>query len=399
MKKILLIGIGGVYNYGCEAIVRGLELILHEIWPGSKIVYASRRPLDDNQRLQSCEVEIIPRLMAGKYSFKNVIRKLLSILGSSWSPTMDSPKLLNDCDMVVSIGGDIFTLWPNGNFNRSLAKFGDLAKKRNIPYVLWGCSVGPFGENKNAEAFFKKHLASINLIAARETITTDYLASIGVAKNVVFCADPAFLVGSHIVKEDYQISDKITIGINLSPLSLRYGTNSVDKGMNDQVKILEDILKFLDVEIVLIPHVVSSFAEHDDDRRYLEKIKNTVRDEYSGRVKLIDGDIGFLGVKEKLIECDMVIAARMHCAINAISSCVPTLLIAYSHKAYGMCNYVYECDDWVISIDDIDSVSIIARIKKMLKTKSDLHKFLKTRIKQVRKDAMRPVQELKKLMG
>ena len=41
MRNVLLIGIGGVYNYGCEAIVRGTVNILKSINPEVKISYAS----------------------------------------------------------------------------------------------------------------------------------------------------------------------------------------------------------------------------------------------------------------------------------------------------------------------------------------------------------------------
>ena len=43
----LLHGIGGVYNYGCEAIVRGTEQIIRKEYPTADIIYASRRPIDD----------------------------------------------------------------------------------------------------------------------------------------------------------------------------------------------------------------------------------------------------------------------------------------------------------------------------------------------------------------
>ena len=51
MRNVLLIGIGGVYNYGCEAIVRGTVNILKSINPEVKISYASYNYEDDVQRL------------------------------------------------------------------------------------------------------------------------------------------------------------------------------------------------------------------------------------------------------------------------------------------------------------------------------------------------------------
>lgn len=47
MKKVLLIGIGGVYNYGCEAIVRGTVNILKTIDNRIEVYYASYNYEDD----------------------------------------------------------------------------------------------------------------------------------------------------------------------------------------------------------------------------------------------------------------------------------------------------------------------------------------------------------------
>ena len=62
MKKVLLIGIGGVYNYGCEAIVRGTVNILKTIDNRIEVYYASYNYEDDIKRLNGCDVKIIRAL-------------------------------------------------------------------------------------------------------------------------------------------------------------------------------------------------------------------------------------------------------------------------------------------------------------------------------------------------
>ena len=42
--KYLLIGINGVYNYGCEAIVRGSVNIRRALDPQAEITYAPHSP-------------------------------------------------------------------------------------------------------------------------------------------------------------------------------------------------------------------------------------------------------------------------------------------------------------------------------------------------------------------
>lgn len=110
MRNVLLIGIGGVYNYGCEAIVRGTVNILKSINPEVKISYASYNYEDDVQRLTDCDIHIIQRKRIGRWSFHNIMRKLLSLIRINYVLPYDSTDWIDGYDTVFSIGGDIYTL-------------------------------------------------------------------------------------------------------------------------------------------------------------------------------------------------------------------------------------------------------------------------------------------------
>ena len=58
---------------------------------------------------------------------------------------------------------------------------------------------------------------------------------------------------------------------------------------------------------------------------------------FQDKIMIIDSDPGFVGLKRFIVKCDYVIAARMHCAVNAITVSVPTLFLSYSEKGqrYG----------------------------------------------------------------
>jgi len=368
--KILLIGIGGVYNYGCEAIVRGTEAILRSEWPDVKIVYASCRPEDDRTRLKGCNVEIVRRKRIGRYSPRNVVRKLLSMAGISWYPTTDPPVIANGYDAVLSIGGDIYTIRANGAGNRGFLRFGDACEKRGIPYVLWGASVGPFSANPETERVFTKHLKNISLITARETATVNYLQNIGVSHNVIPCADPAYVVAPEIKADSACKHNGFTIGINLSPLSVRHSKYSLEEAIHVQSRTIQELIKALDARIVLIPHVVCDFMEGDDDLRYLHRIKQAIAS----------------------------IAARMHCAINALAAHVPTILVAYSRKAVGMCEYVYGNGNWAIPLNEFGSNHTLEKIRLMIKQKESIRTYLGNRIPEIQEDAYRPMQRLKEIL-
>lgn len=79
--KYLLIGINGVYNYGCEAIVRGSVNILRAFDPQAEITYATLSPDYDRKMLADCGLEIITRRFISRFSFPRLARRLAACLG------------------------------------------------------------------------------------------------------------------------------------------------------------------------------------------------------------------------------------------------------------------------------------------------------------------------------
>lgn len=397
--RFLLYGIGGVYNYGCEAIVRGTEIILREIWPDVMIRYASLRPEDDARRLKDTRVEIIPRKRYSRYSVRNVCRKIVTTAGFSWTPIMENLDFLDDCDVVLSIGGDLYTMRSNGTYPLELLNFGEIVIHKGKKYVIWGASIGPFNENKNVEEKFKKHFNKVHLITSREAASTSYLESSGVQKNVVACADPAYAVYPEII-QDHRPVGQLRIGINLSPLSVRH---AFDKDIKiiivEHAKTIADLVREFDASVILIPHVICDFNKRDDDLRYLQAVMQNLPADIVDKVELQDKDLGFLGAKSEIIKCHLVIAARMHCAINAIAAGVPTILISYSQKASGMADYVYGDRKWVVPVKNFKSVPLIDIVKKMLSEYSFIANYLKNRIPYIYNDVKNGEVALAKLLG
>jgi len=396
--RILLIGITGAYNYGCEAIVRGTEAIIRQEYPDAEIIYASRQPEDDRIRLKGSKVQIVGKGVLRRYSVKNICRKLLSLVGIRWYPIMYSLKLLKNIDAVLLIGGDLYTLSSAGRFSLSFSKFGEAAQDRGVPYILWAASVGPFTDNLGAKKAFTKHLKNISLITARESATVDYLRVLGVSDNVVPCADPAYVVAPEVKACHTPQRNGLTIGINLSPLSVRQAGYSLEDSIYTQADTIQHLIEVLNAYIVLIPHVICDFSEGDDDLRYLQKVKEVIKPEYQNKITLLDSDSGFIGIKNELINCDLVIAARMHCAINALAAHVPTILVSYSRKAVGMGQYVYNNSEWVVSLYEFLPDNILKKVSNLTGKIKETRSYLAQRIPEVQNDAFRPAKALRRIL-
>jgi polysaccharide pyruvyl transferase WcaK-like protein len=397
VKTFLLAGIGGVYNYGCEAIVRGTELVLRERWPDARILYASCRAEDDRRRLAGANVEVVPRTPLGRLSRVRLARKALALAGVRWVPADPRPDMLRGVDAVLSIGGDIYTLGNGGAYSEALPKFGDAAEGRGVPYVLWGASVGPFDVNPTAERFFRNHISRISLVAARERRTVEYLAGFTPSTRTIRCADPAFTVAPEIIGCE-RAGAGLTIGINLSPLSLRYTGLPTEESARLQGEMIWRIASRFSAKVLLIPHVVCDFHEDDDDLRYLRLVHRNVPEAIRSQVALLDADPGFVGVKQVLTQCDVVVAARMHCAINAMASHVPALLLAYSAKAPGMAEYVYGHSRWVLPVNDFCSEASLKLLAEFLGERAAVREALGQRMPSIQADARNALDALARLV-
>lgn len=407
-----LYGIEGVYNYGCEAIVRGTEIILRKIWPDVTIKYVSPRPEDDKRRLQGCDVNIVPRKIHPLWSIKRLTGIFNRLTGfylkdNAYLPFRNSFQedlsWIKECDAIFSIGGDLYTLPPNykepkNRYHNPLIHFGEVVKAYDKKLIIWGASIGPFEGYPQAKTAFIDHLKHTDLITSREPATTKYLKSLGI-KNVIECADPAFTVTTKKDVKKNDLNPKLHIGINLSPLStISIFKSDIDNVIKKQAELITFIVKELDAHVTLIPHVVSNFDVNDDDLRYLKLVKSQINAEVIDQVDLIEDDVGFIGTNQILSSCDVVIAARMHCAINALSIGVPTIFLAYSRKAYGMAEYIYGDDKWVIPLQKKSDNEVLEKLHSILIEKNNINIFLNEKMKTTRLATYQPITKVDQII-
>lgn len=383
MKKVLLYGIGGTYNYGCEAIVRGTVALLKNAVPDIEIYCASFRPDDDRRRLSDCPVTILQRRLKSRYSPQRIVRSIMQKAGFSFYPCIDDPKQASGMDAVFSIGGDLYTLNRNGKLDSLLFRFGEEVQSRDIPYIIWGASIGPFSVNPPVEQRLARHFRLATRIYAREAITIGYLSEIGVTQNIESIPDPAFFVATDVFKEKIGRSPNPRIAINLSPLSSLHVHRSLAQAAEKHAEIIDDLIARYNAEVILIPHVIDEENEDDDDLRYLKRVMGYITRQE--RVSLLDTDPGFIGTRHTLKNCDILIAARMHCAINGICSHIPTILLSYSAKARGMCEFIYGDHSYVININDFGTPAFNQKLDDLLTNYEMIQTFLANRISEIRK--------------
>lgn len=373
--KIGLYGIQGVYNFGCEAIVRGACTFLNELYPNCQIVYFSYSSEYDKRILADLKIEIVPIVLNKNFLKKGVnkVAKLINYEKRIFLFDIDS--IIDSVDIIVSIGGDIYTIpeivkqQDKYRYYNSLVDFCERVINRGKKVIVYGASVGPWGGYKKAIEYNIKALKKYKVILCREKESIKYLNRLGL-NNVVFFPDPAFQIKKGEVKK------KNYIGINLSPLSLKELYGRYDEVyVNKLANLLDRLYEITKFKLMFIPHVISS-SESDNDLLFMKKLQFKMK--YKDKVVFADTSGGFIGLKEYISECYVVVTARMHCAINAIDENVPAIFLSYSQKSVGMCKYVYGNDEFCINLKSIDNC-LLDKVQEVIDKNDYLVEYLKKR--------------------
>jgi colanic acid/amylovoran biosynthesis protein len=260
------------------------------------------------------------------------------------------------------------------------------------PVLVFAASPGPFSP-KPKLLLARFTLNRVTLITTREQLSNDYLQKIGVNKNlIVTTACPAFLLQPApkerakeiLLGEGIDENNRPLIGVTLAGYNLySYRTWDIPPSFSDLASYAPAVKYFLDdvkAQVILLPHVdrINQWTGehiHGPDYVILKHLYQLVNgDKYNGRIKLIEGAYSSSQAKGIIGQLDLFISGRLHAGIGALSQTVPTVLLAYGHKHYGIAKLLdqerYVCD----GRDAEETLSIVRdawenreRIKRLLR--------------------------------
>lgn len=397
--KILIVGFGDAMNYGGEAIVHGTLKMVFDAFPQAMVTVATVN-LESAGRAFSGYPNVRIIQSQQRFSPYRVMMGLLRRVGvGSGSPVRMNPRIADGHDIVLSVGGDNFVQTPQKGISvllDDLIRLGDRAIANGSFYCLWGASVGPF-EDKGCFERVSRHLKKAHLIAAREVQARDYLAKLGCSENVVMAADPAFMMKpkQHDSAGIERKNSDVLIGVNLSRLALDYMQPKMTEQESIQrlAECVRSLLALSDhTDVVMIPHVMSSVGGAQDDFDFLSKLAATI--DQPGRVKVLDRGLGSPATKAIMQQCDVIVAARMHCFVGSVSAGVPALMVAYSNKGYGMTQYVYGDTEYLIDIADLAPENLKQCVSTMLDNRQSIVDRLKSNNSTWQSEAMLAINAL-----
>ena len=228
----------------------------------------------------------------------------------------------------------------------------------------------------------------------------EYLAKHAVP-NVFPVCDPAFLM-----KPRQPVSSAIGfeldgshIGINLSPLMARYVTGGdSDRWERLCAEIVERTHVATKRPILLIPHVTARTAGNDDFSM-LQRVKERLALP-DAVVRCLPGTLSAAELKWAISKCPVVAGARTHATIAGLSSCVPTLSLAYSIKAYGINKDIFGTHEYCLGPEDLlHPERIAAKLATMLGKAAEIRAQLQRRIPEVEESAYKAGALLKDILA
>ena len=389
-----------MYNYGCEAIIRGTINILSRVF-GDNLEFAmpshepeyTKKSLADLPNFKVVPFSLIQRI-------KRIVRRELGF--KQWyTTTLFRPQPLKEVDCVLSVGGDLYTLDCVGDIPWHLLGIGEYCCDHNIPYVIWGASVGPFEKRPERMPIIIEHLKKTDLILARDAMTVDYLAGKSVTENVRQVADPAFWMEPKpfdIERFLPEVNNKVLVGINFSPLvKNRYPVK--EKFIPEAIKTCEAVIQKFDASVVIVSHVITPFEnEVYDDRQLLQKVYDGISDRLKKHVSIVSEDIGSSRVKYLISELDYFMGARMHSTIASLSTKVPTISLTYSRKGEALNEILFGHNNWVIKIRDFNTERFCEIFCKLITEKDQVKNELEEKIPMLKRLSLSAGEYLRGLL-
>jgi len=277
------------------------------------------------------------------------------------------------CDIVIDIGeGDSFAdIYGAKRFGVQIISklFALLAGK---PLVLAPQTIGPF-KHPASRAIAVYIMKRCEQVFSRDKLSTQVLRDLGITSNAAEAIDLAFSLP--FTTPTRSIEGSTRVGINVSGLLAAGGYNSGNQfGLKIDYldftrSIIEHFLAIKNVEVFLVPHVLSAGSIEDD-----VAASKRLQDIYP-RLKLAPSFQDSAEAKSFISGLDFLVAARMHACIAAFSSGVAVVPVAYSRKFAGLFGTLGF--DYVLDAQKLGTEDAVAFVKKAFIERSELENSIK----------------------
>ncbi len=406
-RHFLIVGHGGFFNRGCEAILDTTLRLLNEWFDSPTFTVVSFDWANDRHYGKKWERvsfrNVNPERWRSPHWYLKNARQLLHLPSGDWRAIHRHLRSeYRKADAVLSVGGDNYTT----DYSPFPAYFLDLlkyAREQGSRGIIWAATVGPF-DDPEVRGKIVEVLKDASLITARESLTVEYLASLGITENARAVADTAFLlepVPSPTALSYRIFEEKKFLGICASSMLWRYVSDQTDHDRTaDLVSFIDWAVEELDFSVALIPHVVDIRPDaplRRNDYVFLSQIAQRVRNR--DRVVLVGPSLGAGETKYVISRCRFFVGSRTHSTISALSSGVPTISLSYSMKSRGINQDVLGNEDFLVPVGKLSLERLQEILCQVLRREDEIRGKLAETLPAVKEMAEKNVQYIGELLG
>jgi len=374
--RILITGTNTTFDNGESAMASMAVKSLKQVFPNARLTIGSTQKEADMKRWS----RMLPKesnalSLVGVSSASKLPRNLKAVaVIISYLPEFFKT------DICVDISGDGFSDITQfslvATLTHSFQLLGGVVFRK--PVVICAQSIGPF--NSGLSRFLARFVINnVDLVTVREQISKGYLRQLGISKPVLeVTSDFAFLLEpvsfqettGLLAKERIDSGNRVMVGLVLSEIISKWtspdivdSTKKYVHYINTMAEVADYLVEQYNATVVLMPQCFGEFARHDDRvamRRVYQRVKNR------SNVYMITGDYVPAEIKGIISQCSMVVTAKMHAAIAAVSTFVPAVVMAYSFKSRGIFGKKLGLGDTILGVRDYKSTELLSALKEKI---------------------------------
>lgn len=284
-------------NLGVRALGRGSADLLHGVWPDAEIEF-----MDFGSRPSAIPWGEPRSLIRERVTGEAGMMEWLGAFDLMWDTR----------------SGDSFADIYGASRHAKMSLIHEFAVQAGVPTVLAPQTIGPFASTLG-RALARRNLKRSRLAFARDPVSADAANQLRRPVDAT-TTDLVFGIFQPTPTSDHDVL------LNVSGLLWRASAHVNHETYRAAVRTIIDQLLADGRSVTLLPHVLDS---NDPDNDVPVSIQ--LQDEYDGRIGLlIPADLE--DARSAISGARLVVGARMHACLNALSTGTPAIAMAYSRK-------------------------------------------------------------------
>jgi colanic acid/amylovoran biosynthesis protein len=410
--KILIAGHDTFHNKGCQALVFTTTQMMRQAFPNASFNIFSWEPEYDEPQFRATYPDIPcnfikHRFQTGEFSSRN---RLWLFLRNNLNINTDKILQVNqgfyqaikNSDLVVISGGDILADYGDDAIRHYFFQIAvALALKK--PVFVFAQSISRYKSDEILN-FARSYLNKTSVISVREKVSFEYLKEIGITAPFHLVADPAFTLEPCSERRMKEIAEyehlppenTFLIGLSVSQTGTRYSDRNHHDFLKNIAALCDRLIDRYQAKILFVPHVAYPNQPENDDQKASIAVKNLMKNQQN--TLLIERDYTCNELKGIISKCSLFIGARTHATIASTSMLVPTLALAYSVKAYGIMEDVFDREKCICDISTCTSEELWAKSEYLIKHRDIVIRGMKERLEKIKGRSYMNVDLAKKLL-